>query len=550
MESEINFNSTPSPESSFDPPERDDDKKKEKKKDKRRSFADELLAKRSVKPEKAADDKKQEKEPTTKELAKEFLDHKASELKDELENPTSIAHSSELQADLDLVEAITDKIDDPDKEVEPAVQEAYEELMEALTDAESDVDTNPETPPSDEEESAVAPSTSALPRIPVPFTPSTSGSSSSGGGSGTPPPSTPPASPPPPPPRRPIPPLPPVGAVPPVPTPNFNVQPQTTPEAVDDRRRVAGKMLVAGAVGYMIGRRGGRKRTEAKLEPEIKKRDETIVDLKKDIEQKEVSIRQTARQRERSEILAAAALRDTQEKTPDLAKSKEQIANRLETEDPGMEKESPSVIRQLADPVEKSERIETVSTPTPNNQQPVSNEAQPVRVEQITTPHLLHMAEKIKVLDTTVKQLYETNQINRAGLEELVKEHLAGRDISPVLDRRLLGKEAINERAHEYRHDPTTFGSSDDKKQDDSPTPVEKGQIFDVSHPLTKSDAAPKEKPPLNVTPPDSTEPISRAHLEKELAKKAKSNRMTAVGVTVVIAIILALLLVRVLFAS
>ena len=123
MEREFNFNFGPEDNS-----EKDDSKKKEKKTSKKKpSFIDDLVEKRKAKesgedkPEKTKlfdskekDGAKPEVEPTKKELAKEYLAHKAEDLKGELDSPTSIEHANEAQADLDLIEAIVEKIDDPE----------------------------------------------------------------------------------------------------------------------------------------------------------------------------------------------------------------------------------------------------------------------------------------------------------------------------------------------------------------------------------------------------------------------------------------------------
>lgn len=558
------------PESSPESRDKDSDYKKEKKSSKSRSsFMDELLEHRNAKEKDGSDKdggKKETREeaPTKKELAKEFLDHKADELRDEIENHTTLEQAAEAQADLELVEAISEKIDDPDKEVEPAVEEAYAELMDAMaeiddaessdesldTDAETDGDSEETPDDSSEEDDA----TSTQPSATTPVTTSTgssgsSGGSTSGGSSGgtTPPPTPPAGSPPPQPPRRPVTPLPPAGAVPPPPQPNFNAMPASSnPEsATDQRRRVAGKMIVAGAVGYMIGRRGGRKRTEAKLDPEIKKRDETILDLKKDIEAKEASIRLHARQEATPKPEPEAIEKPTHESSSPAPVEKE-------PEDSTNEKES--VIAQASP--EGEQAVQKTAEKPQADQQLVVHEHQlqlekekiTDHIETVSTPALLQIAEKITVLDTTVKKLYDTNQIDRKGLEEIVKEHLAGHDIGPVLDRRLLGKEAILERAHEYRHDPDADDAKAKMLSDESakePAGTAQNPIHDVK-PFQPGAFNANMEP----SAPEQAEEAQPAEIAHEQAQKAlnKKHSTANIAAIAVIAIIVALLAVRILF--
>ena len=87
----------------------------------------------------------------------------------------------------------------------------------------------------------------------------------------------------------------------PYPTFNPNVLSSPTPE--DDtvrmndvyrRNRNTGKIILAGLIGYAIGRRGGRKRTEARLQPEIDKGQKQVKELEHKLEFSEQAVRQKA----------------------------------------------------------------------------------------------------------------------------------------------------------------------------------------------------------------------------------------------------------------
>jgi len=531
MEREFNFGSTP--ENPFE--KNESSEKKEKKTEKKKNFMDEIREKRDAKKVDKPETNKSidpEKTPSKKELAKEFLDHKAEDLKSEIENHTSLEQAVEAQADLALVEAISEKLDNPEKEVEPAIEAAYQELMEALDDVEEDfaeedsrlTDNKLSEGTIDEDNEPVD---SAVFSIPPVFSPPSTkqGGSNSNSSSrrSTPPPTQPPG-------RPPVPPIPPAAAFPPPLNNNFNVTPSSNNPEDDQRRRVASKMIVAGAVGYMIGRRGGRKRAEAKARPEIKKRDETIINLKKDVEAKEFKLREAANEKyvasKNIPEKPAVKIEQTVVRTPEHI---------TEVENKTYEKPKP-----LAKQPKYETRAEQTMPLSPAERERTTNP----KIEQVSTTELLLIAEKIIVLDTTVRHLYETNQITRQGLEEIIKEHLKGHDIGPVLDRRLLGKEAIRDRAHEVRHDDPGFTTATDDSQTDNTTPVATQKNKTTTHGQTDW-AAP---PPLNT--PGNTATINRDSVtdvgQKTEAPALKSENKTASIIAIaVIAIVIALFLVR-----
>ncbi len=104
----------------------------------------------------------------------------------------------------------------------------------------------------------------------------------------------------------------PPAAIPPAMSPNiapaypaFNPNVLTTPSAPDTgntvrmndvyrRNRNTGKIILAGVIGYAIGRRGGRKRTEARMQPEINKGVKQINELEQKLEFSEQAVRQKA----------------------------------------------------------------------------------------------------------------------------------------------------------------------------------------------------------------------------------------------------------------
>ena len=85
-----------------------------------------------------------------------------------------------------------------------------------------------------------------------------------------------------------------------------NVAPTPTPDLVPmnenfNRDRNTGRVIASGIIGYMIGRRGGRKRTEAKLEPVIDKQKNDIGELTQKLTQSEELVKKRTAEKIESE---------------------------------------------------------------------------------------------------------------------------------------------------------------------------------------------------------------------------------------------------------
>lgn len=65
------------------------------------------------------------------------------------------------------------------------------------------------------------------------------------------------------------------------------------------RRKNTGKVILSGLLGYAVGRRGGRKRTEARLQPEIEEGKQNISSLQQKLETSEKVVREKAAESQR-----------------------------------------------------------------------------------------------------------------------------------------------------------------------------------------------------------------------------------------------------------
>lgn len=78
-------------------------------------------------------------------------------------------------------------------------------------------------------------------------------------------------------------------------------------------------------------------------------------------------------------------------------------------------------------------------------------------IEQRPTLQLLKDAEGLFINGVSVRQLYESNRIDRAGLIHILKESLQGNSAAKAFENVELGRERQRERAKEFRHDDPVF---------------------------------------------------------------------------------------------
>lgn len=404
--------------------------------------------------------------------------------------PESPEHVQAVQAKA-FEESLQAKAQDPELEADPVIEAEYaRQLAEIVLDpAESgnkppseveeaselssgdtlNLQASREDAP-DDEEGAAHSAAGSQPTNPVaaatsPWRPATPPPSSQpvaaagGVGAGTPPP------------RRPNPPTPPPGGgpfLPPLANPNAtpatpNVL-QAAQETGNERSKKTGSFLVGGILGYMIGRRGGRKRAEKRLNPEIKELGNTLEATKMRLAARETELKQSV-----AEQLSKQANRpNTAEKvspTPELTRSTKQVENLPPTplssvlEKTNIQEAKATPTAELPPlPLQKSPEKPTVEKAVPNRaEQPLQR-----KVEQLSTPQLLQTAEALFISGSSVRTLYETNQIDRRGLVAIVEEALKGGNIANAFEKVQLGRERQVERAREFRHDDPSFSAPSD----------------------------------------------------------------------------------------
>ena len=234
-----------------------------------------------------------------------------------------------------------------------------------------------------------------------------------------------------------------------------------------NQSRAGSDLLIGGIVGYLIGRRRGRIKTERKLLPVQHKLEREVSGLQKTIVEKESIIRQAAVRRVREQQPLTAV---TVPLRGEKANSGTVILNRREapserpqgmdrpilaTEVHGRRVSPPPerighvivaaemVSSRLSDGHEKDNITETI---TSKNIRSVERQ-----VETLSRNELLTLSEKVIVEGSTLRQVYETQLISERGLRRLISEYLRGGDVLKAFRRELVEREIDFERDPKLR---------------------------------------------------------------------------------------------------
>lgn len=327
--------------------------------------------------------------------------------------------SSELEMTPEVIDAAFDEALE-DLSIYEEVDESVEEAEAAEPEVVAEVVVN-----EDEDDPSVPPVVPVVPPTP-PIVPPV-----------TPRPPTPPVGPP-------TPPVgPPVG--PPTPGVNYNYAPLYNPNVpqpnintpapiiIEEIHNHRSDLLLGAILGYIIGRRGGRKRTEKKLIPKIDKLEEQVKTLHDTIIEKEVKIRKIARENAEmiqrklatpnSQASTAAILerRKTRKEVKEALKRREVLAR-----DPGVEK-----IGKFSLPALKVFHERRLPDGTENS-------LERKRVEVMNETELIEKAQLIFVHNLSVVEMYQRSRLSLESLRQVTKEYLRSGPYAQTFLRELL----------------------------------------------------------------------------------------------------------------
>ncbi len=205
------------------------------------------------------------------------------------------------------------------------------------------------------------------------------------------------------------------------------------------RRSASRGALVGGAVGYMVGRRRGRIKTEEKLLPVQKKLEKQVSDLHDQLTDQEMKLRRRAaiffEQNRTLSLKQLEKIQEMREKKLDHHRTQEAVRSSAAEQNTASENRE-SVERVVE---YKSESNENVLN---DYERQVSEQS----AEAMTIPLLLSLAETIVIGETSLRTMYERGSINQNQLRRVIKEYLNGEEIQKVLPE-VMGPEFINEQS-------------------------------------------------------------------------------------------------------
>jgi hypothetical protein len=226
-----------------------------------------------------------------------------------------------------------------------------------------------------------------------------------------------------------------------------------------ERIAIAQGLLVGGIVGYLIGRRRGRIKTERRLLPIQEKLEKQVVTLQNSVVEKEQKIRalaaekaQTMATQQEREKFAARLTRDEailsnaktvqqerqrqKEKSPDsLVHSQPERFGRMAVESPAVVLSSAANLGRAEFGIESSKN--TVITDK--------------KVAAYTEPELKQAAEKIRIDGTTLKEMWDRGQLNERSVKRVMAEFVEGRSVRAAINQELLDEELRYERDPKLR---------------------------------------------------------------------------------------------------
>jgi hypothetical protein len=414
----------------------------DKKPEKRGSIFDGLIPGKAEQKETHADDIKDVEELSADEahfVANEYVAAKTENLKQELEQtePNSLEEAQVL-ADAAFIEQVNARLAEKAVIDDEVLDEVLEEIVDELeieadetgsgvkteelsVEFDEDAGEEPEDPVASVTSTTRPPSPiNAAPPAPIP-PPSGSGGGSGSGvngpvGSGVPP-ATPPSRP---------------GNLPP--SPNMNAAANQNPNTLRNPHQRAGDMLIGGVIGYLIGRRRGRLKTEKHLIPLQQKLEKQVEDLTGKVSEREEKIRGlVARQIERQpvatrpQVVEKLAGRIEQRATSSSENSTDAQTEQTIVAESVITERRPEKIPALS-----MERFGRILVPKPETVEVIrSMQAPKIREKQIdaaslTTHELIEAASNIKIEGTSAKAMYEAGRLDDRGLRRVVREYLIG----------------------------------------------------------------------------------------------------------------------------
>jgi hypothetical protein len=219
-------------------------------------------------------------------------------------------------------------------------------------------------------------------------------------------------------------------------------------------------LLVGAAVGYLVGRRRGRIKTEKQAAKVERKLTSQIRDLEQVVAEKEQRIRTVARE-------AYINSRSARGVASESLHSRRAPNTEVTANVPSVERESSRAVLPSSEllgavtlkAVESlptrtaSETLVTEAVPAVETRK-VSASEQPAKqsVETMSREELMEKAANVSVGATNLRRVYETHLVTEQGLRRLMVAHERGENVQQMLRQELVEKESSFERDPRMRN--------------------------------------------------------------------------------------------------
>lgn len=189
-------------------------------------------------------------------------------------------------------------------------------------------------------------------------------------------------------------------------------------------------LLVGGLVGYFIGRRRGRIKTERQMKKVQLKLEKQIETAQSQIINQESEVQRLARDNYRQKF----------------AKSETAAAEAATSRPKPAVENQPKPIETRPTPVPEAPRAKLEANGQSAAPEKPAKAGSAESTARLTDKEVIDISSKVKVGETNLRQIYEARLVSEAGLRRLVYEHFGGNDIRRALAREFLAKELSYER--------------------------------------------------------------------------------------------------------